>query len=98
MLAGSIGDESLALLRHLVLLRYAAHARKGAMLLLVAVDEIVVRTIAHGDVSTPHLRHLAVSAPLQQGAFLRAERPVGLPGIHVNPAGLVRDRHPEIGR
>ena len=96
MLARAVGDDALAVLGQRVLLRDPAHARERPVLLVVAVDQEVVRAIAQGHEARSELGHLAVSAFLELGALLVGKRPFRVPCIDVDPAGFVGDRHPGV--
>src|SRR6185369_1918581 len=91
-----VGDQALAVLRQRVMLGDAAHSGERAVLLLLAVEEIVVGAVAQRHVARPELGELAVAALLEARALLLGERPLGMPGVGVDPARFVVDRHPGV--
>src|SRR5580765_8419134 len=68
VLPRAIRDQALAVLRQRVLLGDAAHTGERAVFLLLAVEEIVVGTVAQCHVARPELGELAVAALLETRA------------------------------
>src|SRR6266850_8067226 len=93
MLARPVRDEALAVLDARILLGDPADAREGAELLVDAVDQVLVVTIAEGN---PPLIHRGVHAlpgaqPLALGL---GQGTLRIPRVAIDPAPLVGDGDP----
>src|ERR1700733_4695682 len=85
MLAGAVGDRSLAVLHRGVLFRDALDAGIAFGLLQLAIDQIVVRLVAQRNIILVDLRDHAVAAAIEI-AFGWRQRALRIPGIGVDPA------------
>ena len=93
MLQAAIGDAPLAFLDHRVLFGDAAHARIGDVLLVLAVDQIIVGAIAYGnEIRIDFGNHAMAAAEFLD--FVLRQRPIRIPGIGIDPAIFIVDRHP----
>src|SRR5215813_244125 len=55
VLAGAVGDQALAVLGERVLLGNALHACEGAVLLVLAVDQVIVASVSQRDIARTEL-------------------------------------------
>src|SRR6185312_17147522 len=85
MLAGAVGDRTLAVLHRGVLLGDALDAAIAPGLLQLAVDQVVVALVAQWHVILVDLRDHAVALVVGIALGLR-QRPLRIPGIGVDPA------------
>src|SRR4051812_21839685 len=92
MLLGTIGDRALAVLHRGVLFGDALDAGITAGLLQFAVDQIVVALVAQRNVVLVDQGHHAIAVGVTVALGL-SQRPLRIPGIGVDPAAGVGDRH-----
>src|SRR5262245_55896775 len=75
VLAGAVGNQALAVLGERVLLGNALHAREGAVLLVLAVDQVIIASVSQRDIAWAELGELPVTALLELRALVDRERP-----------------------
>src|SRR3989442_10627306 len=97
MLAGAVGDRALAVLHGGVLFGNALDAGVALGLLQFSVDQIIVALVAQRHVILVDFRDHAVAAVIGVALGLR-DRPLRIPGIGVNPAIGVGDRHKTLAK
>src|SRR5271166_6197656 len=97
MLAGAVGDRALAVLHGGVLLGDALDAGIAPGLLQLAIDQVVVALVAQRQVILVDLGDHAIALVVAVALGLR-QRPLRIPGIGIDPAIGVGDRHEALAK
>src|SRR5258707_4431342 len=92
MLPGASGDPALAVLHGGVLFGHALDAGVTAGLLQFAIDQVIIAPVAQRNVILVDQGHHAIAISVVVALGLR-QRAIGIPGIGVDPATGVGDRH-----